>query len=188
MKDEYAILCDDIEMEIKWVSQALNKKPDAVNFWMGENRSISSLHQDPYENIYCVISGEKKFTLYPPTDEVYLNKTPFQKAIYDFDTINKIWSIKYHAKWEYVEWIDLIHGNNLYLDKCNKMEVIVKKGEMLYLPALYFHEVRQNVDENGRVIAVNFWYDMNYDIKWNLLNFMKSTMKYKNQLTQRQKT
>eukprot|EP01083_Nonionella_stella_P168774 570792_1 len=173
MADEYSLLCEDIEMDIEWVSTALNKKPDAINFWMGENRSISSMHQDPYENIYCVLAGEKKFILYPPTDEIYLKKTPFQKAIYSFN--DKVWSVEYHPKWEYVAWIDILHGRNV--DKCNKMEVIVRKGEMLYLPGLYFHEVRQNVDEFGRVLAVNFWYDMNYDIRWNLLNFMKSTIK-----------
>ena len=180
MIDEYDVLCDDIELEIEWVSKALNKKPDAINFWMGENRSISSLHQDPYENIYCVINGEKRFILYPPTDEIYLNKIPFKKSIYNFNKQTKIWSIEYHPKWEYIHWIDLLNNNNL--NKCNKLEVIVKKGEMLYLPALWFHQVYQNVDEFGRVIAVNFWYDMNYDIKWNLLNFMKSTIKYNNSM------
>lgn len=40
--------------------------PDATNFWMGDERSVSSLHKDHYENIYCVINGEKHFTLIPP--------------------------------------------------------------------------------------------------------------------------
>ena len=189
MKDEYSKLCDDIEMDIKWVSDALDKEPDAVNFWMGEDRSISSLHQDPYENIYCVINGTKKFILYPPTDEVYLNKIPFKQTVYGFNRENKIWNILYHPKWEYIDWINLLYdGNsNSNLKKCNKIEVVVKKGEMLYLPGLWFHQVSQNVDEFGRVIAVNFWYDINYDIKWNLLNFMKSTIKYSKNLDLRVK-
>ena len=49
-------------------------------------------------------------------------------------------------------------------------------GEILYLPALWFHEVRQGgVDtrENGRLtIAVNWWYDMRYDVTYNYHSFL----------------
>ena len=175
MKDEYSSLCGDIEMEVEFASTALNKKPDAVNFWMGESRSISSLHQDPFENLYCVISGTKEFSLYPPTDEWHLKKKPFQKAMYCFGDSG--WNITYHPKWEQIAWIDSIQHDE-QKRKCNLLKVTVEKGQMLYLPSLWFHEVRQNVDEFGRVIAVNYWYDMNYDLKYNLLNFMKSTIKH----------
>ena len=33
---------------------------------MGTSKSVSSIHRDPYENIYAVIHGEKHFTLIPP--------------------------------------------------------------------------------------------------------------------------
>lgn len=38
-----------------------------VNIWIGTEQSTSSLHKDPYENFYVVITGQKKFTLLPPT-------------------------------------------------------------------------------------------------------------------------
>eukprot|EP00756_Hemistasia_phaeocysticola_P016788 Hpha_TRINITY_DN15498_c2_g13::TRINITY_DN15498_c2_g13_i1::g.173100::m.173100/K19219/JMJD7; jumonji domain-containing protein 7 len=41
-------------------------KPEAVNFWLGGERSVSSLHRDHYENLYVVCRGVKKFTLMPP--------------------------------------------------------------------------------------------------------------------------
>ena len=47
-------------------------QPDACNFWMGYRDSVSSLHKDPYENFYTTITGEKHFTLLPPTSIVYL--------------------------------------------------------------------------------------------------------------------
>jgi peptidyl-lysine (3S)-dioxygenase / protease len=43
---------------------------------------------------------------------------------------------------------------------------VLKPGEMLYLPSLYFHQVAQQEDDQGKVIAVNFWFDMQYDIKY----------------------
>ena len=44
------------------------KQPDAVNFWFGDDKSVTSLHKDPYENCYAVIRGQKTFILYPPTE------------------------------------------------------------------------------------------------------------------------
>jgi jumonji domain-containing protein 7 len=41
---------------------------------MGDKRSVSSMHKDPYENIYCVISGEKHFTLIPGVYYPYLKE------------------------------------------------------------------------------------------------------------------
>ena len=41
---------------------------------MGENRSVSNLHKYPYKNIYCVINGEKHFTLLPPVYYPFLKE------------------------------------------------------------------------------------------------------------------
>ena len=46
----------------------------AFNFWMGKNRSVSAMHKDHYENIYCVVEGEKHFTLVSPFDYIYLQE------------------------------------------------------------------------------------------------------------------
>eukprot|EP00954_Amorphochlora_amoebiformis_P008897 691023-Amorphochlora_amoeboformis.AAC.4 len=55
-----------------FAEEAFSAPPDAVNIWVGDQRSVSSLHRDPYENIYCVIRGSKTFTLLPPSDAPYL--------------------------------------------------------------------------------------------------------------------
>ena len=34
-------------------------KLEATNIWIGDERSVSSLHKDHFENVYCVISGIK---------------------------------------------------------------------------------------------------------------------------------
>jgi len=33
---------------------------------------IVPVHKDHYENLYCVVSGEKHFTLLPPTDQPFI--------------------------------------------------------------------------------------------------------------------
>lgn len=35
-------LLPDIRKEIDWAFKAFNKRPDAINFWMGDERAITS--------------------------------------------------------------------------------------------------------------------------------------------------
>jgi jumonji domain-containing protein 7 len=52
--------------------------PEAVNLWIGNQRSVTSFHKDHYENLYAVVTGEKHFTLLPPTDlhRMYIRSYP----------------------------------------------------------------------------------------------------------------
>ncbi len=45
---------------------------EAVNLWMGNACSVSSMHKDHYENLFYVASGEKIFTVCPPADAPFL--------------------------------------------------------------------------------------------------------------------
>ena len=40
--EEFRDIIKDVEDEIPWASQAFGKKPDAVNFWMGDQRAVTS--------------------------------------------------------------------------------------------------------------------------------------------------
>lgn len=66
--DEFRKLAGDVEADVCWATAAFGKTPDAVNFWMGDERAVTSMHRDHYENVYCVVSGHKDFILLPPTD------------------------------------------------------------------------------------------------------------------------
>lgn len=78
---EYSAIERDVDQEIDWCSEALGKKPDAVNFWFGDANSITSLHKDPYENCYAVIRGQKTFILYPPTEYYCMHGNVSQKKL-----------------------------------------------------------------------------------------------------------
>ncbi|KAL6075674.1 JmjC domain-containing protein 7 [Balamuthia mandrillaris] len=195
---DFSKLWRDIEEDIEWVTEALGMPPDVVNFWMGDDRSVSSLHKDHYENLYVVIAGEKLFTLYPPTDMYFLpEKKNLRVASYrerttTASTTNN--SSPHHSSFDiidsdpptFVPWIavDPFPVNDeerekqerLYprFKKATPFHVRLRPGEMLYLPSLWYHHVRQRADEHGRVIAVNFWYDMQYDVKYNYFKFMEA--------------
>lgn len=42
---EYEELLEDVPAQIPFISEALGKEPDAVNFWYGDERSTTSLHK-----------------------------------------------------------------------------------------------------------------------------------------------
>ncbi|XP_042487687.1 uncharacterized protein LOC122067912 [Macadamia integrifolia] len=41
-------------------------------------------------------------------------------------------------------------------------------------PSTWFHHVRQSPDDRGLTIAINYWYDMQFDIKYAYFNFLQS--------------
>ncbi|XP_016129516.1 bifunctional peptidase and (3S)-lysyl hydroxylase JMJD7 isoform X2 [Sinocyclocheilus grahami] len=155
LTEELPELTGDVQTHIPWMSEAL-------------------VHKDHYENLYCVISGQKEFILLPPTDRPFIPYELYQPATYrlkedgNFEIVDEEDSTK-------VPWIPLDPLNPDY-DRYPSYRLTkpllctVKAGEMLYLPSLWFHHVRQS---HG-CIAVNFWYDMEYDIKYNYFQLVES--------------
>ena len=60
----------------------MHEGPDAINLWLGNSRSVTALHKDNYENVYCQIIGIKHFVLIPPTETVCVNEQFIPCAIY----------------------------------------------------------------------------------------------------------
>jgi jumonji domain-containing protein 7 len=44
------------------------------------------------------------------------------------------------------------------------LRVTLNPGDMLYLPAMWYHKVKQSCapDGEGFVVAINYWYDMEF--------------------------
>ncbi|KAM8914107.1 bifunctional peptidase and (3S)-lysyl hydroxylase JMJD7 isoform 2-T2 [Spinachia spinachia] len=170
--DELPELTDDLEPHVPWMSDALGKLPDAVNFWLGEASAVTSMHKDHYENLYCVISGEKNFILLPPTDRPFIPYGVYHPAVYrqrddgEFDVVDQSDSEK--VPWIPLDPLDPDLDRYPEYRRARPLRCSVKAGEMLYLPSLWFHHVQQT---HG-CIAVNFWYDMEYDIKYNYFQLL----------------
>ncbi|XP_001637377.3 bifunctional peptidase and (3S)-lysyl hydroxylase Jmjd7 [Nematostella vectensis] len=164
--DEFSEIISDAETELPWASEAFGNTPDAVNFWMGDERAITSMHKDPYENLYCVISGYKKFNLIPPTDLPFipygLYKPSKYKSTNDYEfEIADIVENSELGDDESAQLVPWISVDPLEPDltrfpdfaKARPLSCTVQAGEMLYLPSLWFHHVQQS----HACIAVNFW-------------------------------
>lgn len=202
----------DAERDIPWATEAFGKSPDAVNFWMGGKHSVTSMHKDPYENMYGVVRGSKRFILHPPTDlpcvpyihctvarysktatsefkikdEIITshcnecNVTDFHSGECSLDggVLNGTCECHRPAKVPWVVVDPLMPDYDTYpcYRFANGFVVTLLPGELLYLPSLWFHHVQQTDD----TIAVNFWYDMDYDIKYNYYKFVESLIDIEN--------
>nr|XP_025951375.1 jmjC domain-containing protein 7 isoform X2 [Dromaius novaehollandiae] len=144
LTEEFPELVCDVQPDIPWMSEALGKKPDAVNFWLGESAAVTSLHKDHYENLYCVISGEKHFLLHPPSDRPFIPYELYQPATYRVSEGGSF-EIVDEKTVDKVPWIPL--------DPLN--------------PNLeQYPGYAQAKPLQCTVKAVNYWYDMEYDLKY----------------------
>ncbi|XP_022730777.1 jmjC domain-containing protein 7 isoform X1 [Durio zibethinus] len=185
-RTEYRELESDCDGHIPWASEALGCLPEAVNLWIGNHLSQTSFHKDHYENLYAVVSGEKHFLLLPPTDvhRMYIREYP--AARYSYSEESGEFRLELEEPVRYVPWSSVnpypATGNEeqerskfpLYFNGPKPFEVTVKAGEVLYLPSMWFHHVRQRPGDGGYTIAVNYWYDMQFDIKYAYFNFLQS--------------
>lgn len=185
-RNEYSALSQDCDDHIPWASEALGCLPEAVNLWIGNHLSVTSFHKDHYENLYAVVTGEKHFLLLPPTDvhRMYIRQYP--AAQYHYFEDNGEFSLELEDPVRYVPWCSVNpHPSSeekerqmaqfpLYYHGPKPYEVTVKAGQVLYLPSMWFHHVSQRPDSRGLTIAVNYWYDMRFDIKYAYFNFLQS--------------
>lgn len=174
LSEEFKPLNGDVDEDIGWATEALGLKPDAVNLWIGQKEAVTSLHKDHYENLYVVVRGKKTFTLLPPSDRPFIPYHTFPVAKQRF--FNGQWTVEDTE--EKVPWIPL-NPLNPNLDRypryaqAQPIVVEVQAGEMLYLPSMWYHHVQQA----DHTIAVNYWYDMQFDIKYNFHRTLDSLSK-----------
>ena len=166
---EYSSLSQDIE-EFEWARQAFGQPPDAVNLWIGDKRAISSLHKDPYENIYCTINGQKKFTLLAPSDTPFLYKKAYPVWKYNSKLELEMVEPSMNIPWIPVDPDDPDLAKYPLFCNATPYHVILDPGDVLYLPSLWYHKVQQSND----TIAVNFWYDMKYNANFALTAMLES--------------
>lgn len=179
-------LLGDVDAELQWASQAFGASPDAVNLWIGSHHSVTSFHKDHYENIYAVITGEKTFTLLPPSDVYRMHLAHYPVAtccdtaqglqiIPSPDCEPVLWSpIEDLASRGCSDEYKLQHS--AYFDPLlpKPFRVTVRAGEILYLPSLWWHQVEQTAGKDNMVIALNYWYDMQFDCKYAYFQLVES--------------
>lgn len=184
LETEYTHLKHDISDNVKHLGERLFGTPcDASNVWIGTNLSVTSMHQDWYENLYAVVRGCKTFTLIPPWEAPLVKKEKVRSAKYVVETAHKgeennVPKFNFQKTVEFeadpMEWIGVdledtpdydILARNPDILSATISQAQVHAGEVLYLPAMWLHRVAQHEepDDDTCIVAVNYWYDMAMD-------------------------
>ncbi|KAJ3534365.1 hypothetical protein NM208_g7565 [Fusarium decemcellulare] len=168
LREEYIALFSDVQKDIPFARIALGKAPDAVNLWIGNSKSVTALHKDNYENIYVQVLGRKHFVLLPSLCHPCVNEQPLRPATYkraehdlqlEMDSDNELVPF---AIWD----PDRPEENATpFSHLAQPLRVTLNPGDMLYLPAMWYHKVSQSCaeEDEGFVLAVNYWYDLDFN-------------------------
>ncbi|CCC09961.1 hypothetical protein SMACR_02541 [Sordaria macrospora] len=164
-------------------------KPEAVNLWIGNSLSTTALHKDNYENVYVQIRGRKHFVLLPPHCLPCVNESELKSGGYVRRQHQKTRGEEETGREEKGQ-LELVmekeedeetgkeqevtvpfaiwdpdkpeENATRYSKLAEPMRVTLEEGDMLYLPAMWYHKVSQSCLQEGICVAVNYWYDMDF--------------------------
>lgn len=143
--------------------------PDASNVWIGDDRSVTSMHQDWYENLYVVVTGEKEFTLVPPWDARLVPKVECLNGTYEYDSATSTFRTIPCPRGSTTPWIQQDPN-----EVRSVVTVRLRAGDVLYLPAMWFHQVAQRSAGGGMMtVAINYWFDMKFGPLYYMVDFLK---------------
>ncbi|KAG5683742.1 hypothetical protein PVAND_013007 [Polypedilum vanderplanki] len=118
---------------------AISSIEPVVKSWIGPENTISTMHTDDKHNLLCQVIGEKLIILAAPNESQYL---------YQYDgMLNNTSQVD-------AEKLDV---EKFPLSKNVKFKrVILKAGEMIYIPKAWWHYCRSLT----KSISVSFWFDI----------------------------
>lgn len=95
--------------------------------WVGPAGTVTGLHKDDSNNFLAQSYGSKKVVLFPPADEPYL----YPSRKYD-----------YGARLSQVDIEAPDETRHPLFKRARRQEVILRPGEMLFIPVGWWHHVR----------------------------------------------
>lgn len=119
---------------------AISSHDPVIKSWIGPKGTISTMHTDDKSNLLAQVMGEKLIILASPSDSDNLypyegmlnNTTQVDAENLDFEKFPLVKNVKFYR-------------------------VVLKEGEMLYIPRLWWHYVRSLTPS----ISVSFWFNEN---------------------------
>ena len=128
------------------------------------------MHKDNYENIFVQVMGSKNFTILPPVaapcmNEKYLACATYQAMDLESDIDVTSGSLVPRIdipeqKIPFPTWDPDFPSRrpSLFSRQARPMSITLNEGDMLYLPALWYHKVSQRCNSEGLCASVNYWY------------------------------
>ena len=134
--------------QMQLLTQTLGLEPAiseaTLNLWFGPTGHTEPLHFDPSDGTMMMMHGKKRVVLYPPSQSP--NLYPF--GFYD---VLPFWISQVN-----IEEPDLNKYPNFGKTQQNRYEVLLSPGQLLFIPAQWWHEV--TAEGEGYVSSCNhFW-------------------------------
>lgn len=119
--------------------------PAAVmpRIWIG-HRSVAACHHDNFDNLACVVAGERRFTLFPPDaiGDLYVGPIDHTLAGQPISLAAGSPSDPLYPRFAATRERELV--------------AILAPGDGIYIPKLWWHQVEATAPFN---ILVNYWWD-----------------------------
>lgn len=118
-------------------------KPTSPRIWIGKS-SIIAPHFDESDNIACVVSGRRRFTLFPPDQVASLYPGPIDNTVAGQPT----------------SMVELANPDFKRFPRFRKalkhaLVAELEPGDAIYIPALWWHGVQATERLN---VLVNYWW------------------------------
>jgi ribosomal protein L16 Arg81 hydroxylase len=108
--------------------------------WFSSGNTSSVVHTDDYDNINCVLQGDKQFILVDPNIHKDVASEIIDNYSGSFSSID-------------VDRVDYVKYPSLDNHDIHYYQINLTQGDCLFIPALWIHQVRST----NRNIAVNYW-------------------------------
>ncbi len=116
----------------------------AGRIWLGHASNVSP-HYDAFENVACVVSGARRFTLYPPDAIGHLYVGPIDNTMAGQPVSLAASSPPGDERFPLFREV-----------KDQALVAELHPGDALFLPKLWWHKVESTAPFNG---LVNYWWD-----------------------------
>lgn len=110
-----------------------------TNLWFGSGENVTPLHFDQSNNFFVQVYGRKLWTIFDPSQTRYLYQYPASALVWHTCEVDP-------------EEPD--YSRHPAFANAQPIQFTIEPGEMLYLPAAWWHHVRSCETS----ISVNFWY------------------------------
>lgn len=185
LESQFKTLTPDVYTDFEFAHGAVGDKPSAINVWLGNSYSTSRLHSDNFDNLFVQVHGHKRIYLIPPGDAYALDERFLVGATYQKtedgsfvisidgtdkkipadastqeiqDVLNSLELTMPRTMFPTVDPSDPSTHNSIFKNHCRVYSVDLGPGDMLYIPALWYHQVQITGPPTELCVSLNYWY------------------------------